>query len=35
MKIADIVVFVSEWMEKYFIDKYKLKLNSTHIIKWM
>lgn len=32
MKIADIVVFVSEWMEKYFINKYKLKLNSTHII---
>ena len=32
MKIADIVVFVSEWMEKYFIKKYKLKLNSTYII---
>jgi hypothetical protein len=32
MKIADIVVFVSKWMQNYYIDKYNLKINSKSII---
>lgn len=32
MYIANKVVFVSEWLEKYFIKKYKLKINSTSIL---
>lgn len=32
MKIADIVVFVSKWMQNYYIEKYNLKINSTSII---
>lgn len=32
MKISDIVIFVSKWLQNYFIDKYKLKINSKFII---
>jgi len=32
MKIADKVIFVSKWLEEYFITKYKLKINSTAIL---
>jgi hypothetical protein len=32
MKSVDYVVFVSEWLQKYFIDKYKLSIKSTSII---
>ena len=32
MKIADYVVFVSKWLQKYFIKKYKLNINSTAIL---
>ena len=32
MKIADYVVFVSKWLQKYFIEKYKLSINSTAIL---
>jgi len=32
MKIADIVIFVSEWLRNYFTNKYNLSLNSTSIL---
>ena len=32
MKSVDYVVYVSEWLRNYFIDKYKLKINSSSII---
>ncbi len=32
MKIADIVIFVSKWMQNYYINKYKLNINSKAII---
>ena len=33
MKISDHVIFISKWLEKYFIAKYKLKLPSyNHIL---
>lgn len=32
MKIANIVVFVSKWLQEYFIEKYKLSINSKYII---
>ena len=36
MKIANIVVFVSKWLQEYFIEKYKLVgLNTTVYYKWM
>ena len=32
MKFSDHVVFVSKWLENYYIEKYKLKINSTAIL---
>ena len=32
MKIADLVVFVSKWMQDYYIKKYNLNINSKYII---
>ena len=32
MKFADYVVFVSKWLEDYFITKYKLNINSKAIL---
>lgn len=32
MKNVDFVVFVSEWLKNYFVDKYKLKLKCSSII---
>lgn len=32
MQIADKVIFVSKWLQNYFIQKYKLTLNSTAIL---
>lgn len=32
MKTVDYVVYVSEWLKNYFVDKYNLKINCTSII---
>lgn len=32
MKNADYVVYVSEWLKNYFLDKYNLKINCTSVI---
>ena len=32
MQIADHVVFVSKWLQNYFINKYKLNINSSAIL---
>jgi hypothetical protein len=32
MKIADHVVFISEWLENYFINKYNLNIKSSSIL---
>jgi len=32
MQLADHVVFVSEWLKNYFIDKYKLNIKSSAIL---